>query len=86
MAVTMMSASSSCARPEPEAGLGKGLDVIGDDRGGAVRDGPEQIAVGDEAEPLVPGVVAGGEVGVDVVAGRQLADDLAAQETLDVAR
>src|SRR5207248_5399173 len=34
----------------------------------------EQVAVGGEAEPLVPWLVPGIEVGVDVVAGRELPD------------
>ena len=36
----------------------------------AVADGSEQVAVRDHAQPLVPWVVAGREVGVDVVPGR----------------
>ena len=45
---------------ELEPRLGEGLDPVGDDRGAAARDRLEQVAVGDEAEALVPRVVASG--------------------------
>ena len=51
--------------------LGEGVDGVGDHRRPAGPDGREQVAVGHDAQPLVPGVVAGREVPVDVVAGRQ---------------
>ena len=59
------------ARLELDPALGEGLDPVGDDLGAAVADRPEEVGVGDQAEALVPGVVARLEVGVDVVAGRQ---------------
>ena len=59
------------ARREADAPLGEGVDVVGDDVGLARPDGAEQVTVGRDAHPLVPGPVARREVGVDVVAGRQ---------------
>jgi hypothetical protein len=58
------------ARRQPDARLGERVDLVGDDLGGPRGDRLEQVAVGDDAEPLVPRVVAGREVGVDVVARR----------------
>ncbi|MCG0062327.1 hypothetical protein L0F81_03315 [Streptomyces tricolor] len=51
---------------QQDAGLGEPVDVVGDDRGPPGRGRLEQIAVGHHAQPLVPGGVARGEVGVDV--------------------
>ena len=61
------------ARPQPQPLLGERLDLVGDDRRSALRQRLEQVAVGHQAQALVPRVVAGREVGVDVVARRQLA-------------
>ena len=69
VAVTTTSASSSRAGLELDPALGEGLDAVGDDLGAAVGERLEEVGVGDQAEPLVPGVVARLEVGVDVVAG-----------------
>src|SRR5258706_2944371 len=71
------------ARPQPHPLLGERVDVVGDQRRGAVPDGLEEVAIGREAEPLVPGVVPGSEVGVDVVSGRQLALENPAKHLLD---
>ena len=57
---------------QPDPGLGERLDRVGHHRRPARPDRGEQVAVRDEAEPLVPGVVRGPEVGVDRVAVRQL--------------
>lgn len=55
------------ARGERQAGLGEGVDPIGDDVELTLADGTEEIAVGSQAQSLIPRVVARGEVGVDVV-------------------
>ena len=66
----MMSASSSSPDVSPmPVGVNR-LDGVGDDRGPALAQRAEQVAVGHHAEPLVPRVVARLEVHVDVdVAG-----------------
>ena len=56
------------ARRELEPLLGERLDAVGHDRRAARADRLEQVAVGHEAQALVPRVVARREVGVDVVA------------------
>jgi hypothetical protein len=71
------------AGAEPKPGLGEGVDVVGDHRRGAGADGGEEVAVGHHAEALVPRAVVGGEVGVDVVAGGQVALQALAQRPLD---
>lgn len=53
---------------ELDARLGEPLDGVGDDVGLAVANRPEQIAVGRQAQPLVPRVVARPEVLLYVVA------------------
>ena len=58
VAVTMMSASSSSPDFSRMPVSVKRLDVVGDDRGAALADRAEQVAVGHEAQPLVPGIVA----------------------------
>ncbi len=78
----MTSASSFSARGQTHPPLSEGLDPVGDDLGLAVAKRVEEVAAGDEAEALVPGVIARFEVGVDVVAGGQaglgaLADEAA---------
>ena len=85
VAVTITSASSSLAGLELDPPLGEGLDPVGDDLGLAPAQRLEEVAVGDQAHALVPGVVAGLEVGVDVVAGRQRAFVAAADQLLDAA-
>ena len=67
------------ARLQPDAVLGERLDLVGDDRGAPAADRLEQVAVGHQAHALVPRVVARAEVGVDVVAGRELALDALAE-------
>ena len=54
--------------------FGESLDPVGDHRGPPVPDDLEQVAVGHQAQPLVPRVVHRLEVGVDVVPVRQLLD------------
>ena len=76
----MMSASRSRAGAEPDARLGERLDLVGDDLGAAGGDLREQVAVGDQAEALVPGVVARVEVGVDRIARRQSGGDRLAEQ------
>ncbi len=60
--------------PQLHPALGEGLDLVGHDRGLTMAETPEQVAVRDQTDPLVPGVVARLEVGVDVDApiGREL--------------
>ena len=53
--------------------LVKRLDRIGDDVGLALADGLEQVAVGRQAQPLVPRVVARAEVLLDVDSPRAAA-------------
>ena len=60
MAVTIRSASSSRAGGERDPVLGEASRCVGDDRGVAAADRLEEVAVGHEAEALVPGVVASG--------------------------
>ena len=72
---------------EPDARLGERLDLVGDDRRAAARDRLEQVAVGHEAQALVPRVVARREVRVDVVARRAAAArDARADQPLHAAR
>ena len=59
---------------EYHAPFGEIGDPVGDHRGPPVPDGLEQVAVGHQAQPLVPRVVHRLEVGVDVVPVRQLLD------------
>ena len=66
--MTITSASSSSPDSSSMPRLGEGLDPVGDDLGAAGGDRLEEVAVGDQAEALVPGVVVGVEVLVDVVA------------------
>jgi hypothetical protein len=67
---------------QPDSGLGEGLDVVGDYGCAAVADGGEQIAVGNQAHPLIPRVVRRREMGVDRVALWQLLDRGLAQHRL----
>ena len=73
MAVTTTSASSSAPDSSwiPRSVKVSIWSVTIDAR--PLRQRLEEVAVGDHAEALVPGVVVGLEVGVDVVAGGQLA-------------
>ena len=54
--------SASMRRPEfqDDAGPVEVVDVIGDHLGAAVADCGEHVAVGYQAEPLIPGVVSRG--------------------------
>ena len=61
-------------------------DAIGDHLGPAPVDGLEQVGVGDQAQALVPRVVAGREMGVHVVAGPQVLAHLGEQLGLDPLR
>ena len=64
----------------------KVVDVVGDaPTRGPSRDRLEQVAVGHEAEALVPRVVARLEVRVDVVAGRELRSTPLRMQRLDAA-
>ena len=56
------------------------VDVVGDHVGAAGADGVVEVGVGDQAHPLIPGVVARLEVDVDGVPGGQAADRLAPQQ------
>ena len=58
-----------------EAGFGETLDLVGDDRGGAIGECVEEIAVRCQAEALVPGIIARREMLSDV--------ELAAQPNAD---
>ena len=86
MAVTTMSAGSSWPEAEQDAGQGEALDGVGHHGDSTAPDGLEEVSVGDGTKALVPGVVARGEVGVDVVPGGQLALETLAQESLHVLR
>ena len=55
------------ARAQLDAGLGEAVDGVGHHVGAAFADGAEQVAVGRQAQPLVPRVVAGTEMLVHVV-------------------
>ena len=66
---------------ERDAGGVDMVDVVGDHLGAAVGDGGVQVGVGDQAQPLIPRVVARLEVGVDVVAVGQVLDRLAPQQS-----
>ena len=82
----MAEMTTSASRWSPglqlDAGLGEGRHVVGDHRRPPGVDRLEQVAVRDEAEPLVPRVVARREVGVDVVALGQLPLDALAEQLL----
>ena len=72
VAVTTMSASSS-PRGEGDAGRGERVDGVGDDLGRSVGDRLVEVGGGDDAEPLIPRLVGGFEVGVHRVTGWQVA-------------
>ena len=63
---------------QPQAVLGERRDPPGGHRGALLADGAEQVAVRDQAQPLVPRAVDRLEMRVDVVPGRQLPDGHAA--------
>ncbi len=73
----MMSASSSLPILQADAVSGEGVDLVGDDGGALVPDRLEQVAVRHQAQPLVPGIVARGEMGGDVVVGAERHPDAA---------
>ena len=64
----------------------KGVDLVGDDGGTLLADRLEQIAVGHEAEPLVPGIVARREMGRDVVVGAERHLHALEHQLLDLGR
>src|SRR5439155_1361936 len=68
---------------QAQARLGEPGDVVGDHGDPALADRGEQVAVGDEAQSLVPRLVARLEMRVDVVAGGQLTDRRLAEHRLD---
>ena len=74
------------ARRQPYAALGERVDRVGDERGVSLAQRPEQVAVGDEAETLVPRVVLRTEVGIEREPGGQLALDALAQDSLHETR
>ena len=53
------------ARFGADAGLGEMVDLVGDDIDLARRHRAEQIAVGDERQPLLPYAIARGEIGLE---------------------
>ena len=57
---------------EADACRVEALDGVGDDRGAAGADRREQVAVGDQADALVPGLVARREVHRRVGRGAEL--------------
>ena len=59
-------------RGQHDAVLGETLDGVGHDRGAALADLAEQVAVWHQADALVPRLVTRREMGVDVIAGRKL--------------
>ena len=74
------------ARLELDPARGEVVDAVGDDLGAAVVERFEEVAVGHDAEPLVPGVVVRLEVRVDVVARRERLLEPFAQDLLHQAR
>ena len=60
------------ARFEQDAFFGEAVDLVGDHRGLARADALEQVAIGNEGDPLAPRPVARREVRVDVVVGTQV--------------
>ena len=86
VAVTIRSACSSAPDSSLQALLGERVDAVGDDRRGSVADRLEQVAVGNEAQALVPRVVLGLEMRVDVVAGGELFLQAFAQQRLHRSR
>ena len=73
VAVTITSASSSSPDSISIPPSVKVAMRVGGDRDAALGDRPEEVAVGGRAGTLLPRVVAGREVLVDVVAGRERA-------------
>ena len=57
---------------ELDAAFGEGVDPVGDHRGVPVADGLEQVAIGNDAQPLIPRVVGGLEVLIDGITLGQL--------------
>ena len=74
----MITSASSCA-PDQRPGRGERLDVIGHDLGLPGAERVEEVAVGGQAQPLVPRVVRGGEVRGHVIAVGQALADAAAE-------
>ena len=62
------------------------VDRVGGDRGAAGADRAEQVAVGNEADALVPGVVARREVGVRIAVGADLGRCQRDEALLDLGR
>ena len=86
MAVTTTSAGSSLARGQPDAVLLEAVDLAGHDRGAAGLDRLEEVAVGHQAQPLVPRVVGRLEVVVGAVVLAELLAQLAGEVGRDLVR
>src|SRR5690606_25501743 len=74
------------ARTQADARWREALDVPGDHRDSAVSNRLEEVAVGYEAQALVPRVVAGREVRLHVVPVTELLADALDDELLDLPR
>ena len=71
---------------QADAVPGEGVDLCGRDGGAVFLDRLEQIAVGHQAQPLVPRVVAWREMGGDVVVGPERHPHTAEDQLLDLRR
>ncbi|PHK11687.1 hypothetical protein VF09_06710 [Nostoc linckia z9] len=72
------------ARFEQDALFGEAIDMTGDHRGAVRLDRLKQVAVGHQAEPLVPDIVAGREMRFHVISGRQLGGDAVEYPLVDL--
>ena len=80
VAVTMMSAGSSFPDSSRMPCFGEPGDLIRHDRDASRFDCLEQVGIGHQADPLVPRLIAGLEVRVDVEVGRQFLGDALPQQ------
>ena len=77
--MTTISAFSAAPLSSAIPSCREARDPVGDDLDLAPADRLEEIGVGDEAEALVPRIVAGAEMAIDVIARRQIGNGELAQ-------
>ncbi len=70
------------SRTQADASFGEGLDMVGHNRDLAGFDRLEQVTVRDQTQALLPGVVVGGEMLLDIIVGSQRRANLAQEKRL----
>ena len=71
---------------EPDSRLSERVDVVGDHRCISRPDRPVEVAIREQAQALVPGVIGRREVGVDVIVGAESLPDPVQQQFLHLLR